>query len=56
MNRHTRPGREEAPSPTPGTQRQNIRRTVRVILVILGLTIALLAFKYWVVSRYLLGH
>ncbi len=33
-----------------------VRRTLLVVAVILVVTVLLVAVKYWVVNRYLLGH
>lgn len=36
--------------------KRRVRRTLFVVALILMVTVLLVAIKYWVVSRYLLGH
>lgn len=43
-------------APRSAAAKRRIRQTVRVVVLILVFTGLLVAIKYWVVSRYLLGH
>lgn len=38
------------------TANRRVRRPLYVVALILVVTVLLVAIKYWVVSRYLLGH
>ena len=38
------------------TAKRRVRRTLFVVALILVVTVLLVAVKYWVVNRYLLGH
>lgn len=38
------------------TVKRHMRRTLLVVILIMVFTGLLVAVKYWVVSRYLLGH
>ena len=40
----------------PTAAKRRVRRTLYVVALILVVTVLLVAIKYWVVSRYLLGH
>ncbi len=47
------PGNESSRS---NEGRKRLRRTARLVALILVCTALLVGVKYWVVSRYLLGH
>ena len=52
-----RMGRMVGVDPSPSmTAKRRVRRTLFVVALILVVTVLLVAVKYWVVSRYLLGH